>query len=574
MLGKILKQLLTSGKVEFDFGKQFNNSQTYKENEEYVFINDKKTKKGGSVLIPSLILTFIGAFLYFYIALPIINLRHPSFYVFLAVFVGIFSFVSKTLEELRFVDDKTSKKVRKILFSSMISIAIVFGVFKVISSPIFFAKSYSKLIDKRDGVFAEDVKPISFSQIPVVDKTTAERLGSRKLGEIGGELVSQYDIDPSYSQINVKGRPYRVTPLTYSGIVKWFVNRNNGLSNYISVDMATQNTELVKLEKPIYYSFSDKFGRNIQRHIRFKRPTYIIGEINFELDDNGTPFWVASVLKPTIALVGGYDVEKILIVDANSGAIEEFEKENVPAWVDRVYPSRMIEEQLTFNGAYVNGFFNKFIKQTGVTKPTKGYNYLSIGDDIYFYTGITSVLSDKSNIGFVLVNMRTKDTKFYPVSSAEEFSVMESAEGTVQEKGYKSTFPILINLNNRPTYFLSLKDDAELTKLFALIDAQKYQDVAIGSDINEVVKNYNKLNSELITGSNSDEKLERTIKEIKAINIEGNTIFYFMTEEDNAIYIAPVNVSKDLIFAKEKDKIKITGYKNQDGTFNVTTVEK
>lgn len=574
MLGKIIKQLLKNGKIEFDIGKQFNNSSTYEKKEDYVFVNDKKTKKSGSVLIMSLILTFIGTFLYFYVSLPILNFRHASFYVFLGVFVLLFSITTKTLSELKFVEDNLSKKLRKILFSAVISMAIVFAVFKVFSSPVFFAKSYSNLIDKREGVFSEDVKPISFSQIPVVDKTTAERLGSRKLGEIGGELVSQYDIDNSYSQINVKGRPYRVTPLTYSGIVKWFVNRNNGLNNYISVDMATQNTELVKLSKPIYYSFSDKFGRNIQRHIRFKRPTYIIGEINFELDDNGTPYWVASVVKPTIALVGGYDVEKILIVDANSGEIEEFEKDNVPQWVDRVYPAKMIEEQLEYNGAYINGFLNKYIKQTGVTKPTKGYNYLSIGDDIYFYTGITSVLSDKSNIGFVLVNMRTKDTKFYPVSSAEEFSVMESAEGTVQEKGYKSTFPILINLNNRPTYFLSLKDDAELTKLFALIDAQKYQNVAIGTDITEVVKNYNKLNSDLITGSNSDEKIERTIKEIKPINIEGNTIFYFTTEEDNTIYIAPVTISKDLIFAKEKDKIKISGFKNQDKTFNVTNIEK
>lgn len=571
-MNTLFKIIFKGFKFDGDFKKDYKQKNEYEE--ETVFIKDKREKKKGSVLLISLIITLLAGFVYFYLALPIINPVSASFYVFLGIIVGIFAFISKTIEEFKYVEDKLSSKIRKYSIYLCIIAIIVYGALNVIASPVFFAKSYSKLINKKESVFAEDVKPISFSQIPVVDKTTAERLGSRKLGEIGGELVSQYDIDPSYSQINVKGRPYRVTPLTYSGIIKWFVNRGNGLGNYISVDMATQNTELVKLEKPIFYSFSDKFGRNIVRHIRFKRPTYIIGEINFELDDNGTPYWVASVLKPTIAFVGGFDVSKVLIVNANSGEIEEYDKDNVPEWVDRVYPSSMIEKQLEYNGAYINGFLNKYIKQTGVTKPTKGYNYLSIGNDIYFYTGITSVLSDKSNIGFVLVNMRTKDTKFYPVSSAEEFSVMESAEGTVQEKGYKSTFPILINLNDRPTYFLSLKDDAQLTKLFALIDAQKYQDVAIGSDIDEVVKNYNKLNSELITGSDSDEKIERTIKEIKAINIEGNTIFYFTAEEDNSIYVAPVNVSKDLIFAKEKDKIKITGYKSSDGTFNVTSVSK
>ena len=521
-------------------------------------MNTKKVRKKGSVFILTLIFTLIVSALYFYIFLPILNPAHQSYYVFIGVIVLSFYLISTSLENSKGVIDEISKKARKILMAVLIFSVGIFAILKVISSPFFFAKSYSNLIERQEGVFKDDVKPINFNQIPVVDKETAERLGSRKLGEIGGELVSQYDIDPTYTQINVKGKPFRITPITYSNIIKWFTNNSKGLNYYISVDMVSQNTSLVKLEKPIYYSFSDKLNRNIERHIRLKRPTYIIGEINFELDDEGNPFWVASVLKPTISVVGGMDVSKVLVIDANSGKIDEYEKGEIPSWIDRAYPSEMIEKQLTYNGVYKGGFLNRYIKQTGVTKPTKGYNYLSIGEDIYLYTGLTSVLSDKSNIGFVLVNLRTKETKFYPVSSAEEFSVMESAQGSVQEKGYTSTFPILINLNNRPTYFMSLKDEAKLTKLFALIDAQKYQSVAVGSDINEVVKNYNKLNSDLIDPSAENNlTLEITLKEIKEINLEGNTIFYFTSEEDNLIYIAPVNIAQDLIFAKTGDKVKM-----------------
>ena len=538
-------------------------------------MNTKKVRKKGSVFILTLIFTLIVSALYFYIFLPILNPAHQSYYVFIGVIVLSFYLISTSLENSKSVIDEISKKARKILMAVLIFSVGIFAILKVISSPFFFAKSYSNLIERQEGIFKDDVKPINFNQIPVVDKETAERLESRKLGEIGGELVSQYDIDPTYTQINVKGKPFRITPITYSNIIKWFTNNSKGLNYYISVDMVSQNTSLVKLEKPIYYSFSDKLNRNIERHIRLKRPTYIIGEINFELDDEGNPFWVASVLKPTISVVGGMDVSKVLVIDANSGKIDEYEKGEIPSWIDRAYPSEMIEKQLTYNGVYKGGFLNRYIKQTGVTKPTKGYNYLSIGEDIYLYTGLTSVLSDKSNIGFVLVNLRTKETKFYPVSSAEEFSVMESAQGSVQEKGYTSTFPILINLNNRPTYFMNLKDEAKLTKLFALIDAQKYQSVAVGSDINEVVKNYNKLNSDLIDPSAENNlTLEITLKEIKEINLEGNTIFYFTSEEDNLIYIAPVNIAQDLIFGKAGDKVKINGYKNEDGTFNVTSVKK
>ena len=566
-----INRILSSIKDEFEKTSQQNE---YGE-KIFEFNQKKKVRTNGSVFIQSLIFMLIVSALFFYISLPIINYAHISFYFFLGVITLSFIGFSSFLENVKNVNDKTSKAFRKILISILGASLIFYGFAFLISSQVFNAKRYSNLIDKQEGIFKDDVKPINFNQIPVVDKTTAERLGSRKLGEIGGDLVSQYDIDPTYPQINIKGKPYRVTPLTYSGLVKWFVNQSKGLGYYISVDMASQDTKLVKLEKPIFYSFSDKLNRNIKRHIRLKRPTYIIGEINFEIDDEGNPFWVASVLKPTINLVGGMDVNKVLIIDANSGEIKEHDKKDVPAWIDRVYPAEMIEEQLVFNGVYKKGFINRYIKQTGVTKPTKGYNYLSIGEDIYFYTGITSVLSDKSNIGFVLVNMRTKETKFYPVSSAEEFSVMESARGSVQEKGYTSTFPILINLNNRPTYFMSLKDGAELTKLFALIDAQKYQNVAVGSDINETVKNYNKLNADLIDpNAENNSSVERTIKEIKAVNIEGNTFFYFTTKEDNLIYIAGVSISNDLIFAKENDKFKISGYKNDDGTFNVTGVKK
>lgn len=559
-----------------EFFKNFNKNFEKKED----FFNENQTekraiKKKGSVFLLSLIITLILSAIVFYIFLPVINPVSQSFYAFFAFITFSFYAISESLEKAKNVTDNISKKIRKTLTVLFVISICSYGILFAFSSPFFHAKKYSNLIDRQEGIFKDDVKPINFNQIPVVDKATAERLGSRKLGEIGGDLVSQYDIDPTYPQINIKGKPFRVTPITYSGFIKWFVNQNKGLSYYVSVDMASQDTSLVKLEKPIFYSFSDKLNRNIKRHIRLKRPTYIIGEINFEIDDEGHPFWVASVLKPTIGIVGGMDVSKVLVIDANSGELEEYDKNEVPSWVDRVYPAEMIEKQLIYNGTFKNGFLNRYIKQTGVTKPTKGYNYLSIGEDIYFYTGITSVLSDKSNIGFVLVNMRTKETKFYPVSSAEEFSVMESAEGSVQEKKYKSTFPILININNRPTYFMSLKDEAELTKLFALIDAQKYQSVAVGSDINEVVKNYNKLNSELIdTNAQNNNSISLTIKEIKPINIEGNTIFYFTSKEDSLIYIAPVNVSKELIFSKENDKIKITGYKNEDGTFNVTSVKK
>jgi hypothetical protein len=440
------------------------------------------------------------------------------------------------------------------------------------SSPILQAKKYAMLIKKQEGVFETDVKSADFNKLPVVDRDMAIKLGARKMGEMG-TLVSQYDIDETYSQICVKGKPLRVTPLVYADTIKWFLNKSNGIPYYINIDMVTQNSTLVKLSSPIKYSLSDKFSRNLYRHIRFGYPTAIISQINFEIDEDGKPYFIASVVEPTIGILGGEDVKAVIVVDASTGEMKKYNTDEVPTWIDRVYPAELIIKQLTDNGQYERGFINSKVKQEGVTKPTEGYNYITMGEDIYLYTGITSVLSDESNIGFVFVNMRTKETKFYPVSSAEEFSVMESAAGAVQEKAYKATFPILINLYNRPTYFMALKDDAKLTKMYSLVDAQSYQKVAVGNTIQETVDNYRKITTDIAIESTDIISKEIVVEDVKSVVVDGNTVFYIKVQGEDKIYTAPIDVDATLAFVKQGDILKVLG-NDAESTFIITGLKK
>ena len=337
--------------------------------------------------------------------------------------------------------------------------------------------------------------------------------------------------------------------------------------------MVTQNSTLVKLSSPIKYSLSDKFSRNLYRHIRFGYPTAIISQINFEIDEDGKPYFIASVVEPTIGILGGEDVKAVIVVDASTGEMKKYNTDEVPTWIDRVYPAELIIKQLTDNGQYERGFINSKVKQEGVTKPTEGYNYITMGEDIYLYTGITSVLSDESNIGFVFVNMRTKETKFYPVSSAEEFSVMESAAGAVQEKAYKATFPILINLYNRPTYFMALKDDAKLTKMYSLVDAQSYQKVAVGNTIQETVDNYRKITTDIAIESTDIISKEIVVEDVKSVVVDGNTVFYIKVEGEDKIYTAPIDVDATLAFVKQGDILKVLG-NDAESTFIITGLKK
>ena len=529
----------------------FKNSNETKERKFVEVGNNRFLKNFKKITLTLYLLLLIISY---YIALVPINLKSIEFY-------GYATFMLFVLAFIFFIDSFFNEK-SKIIYKTLLKIIIVMIVATIISniysSPILQSKRYASLIKKQTSIFEEDIKQADFTKLPVVDRDTAIKLGARKMGEMG-DLVSQYNIDETYSQIALGEKPVRVTPLVYADFVKWFLNKDKGIPYYIKIDMVTQNASLVKLDEPIMYSMSDKFSRNLYRHIRFSYPTAIIDDINFETDDEGKPYFIATAVEPTIGLFGAPDTKYIIIVDAHSGKMEKYKVGNVPEWVDRVYPANMIITQLDDNGKFERGFLNSKIKQEGVTKTTDGYNYLISGSDISLYTGITSVLADESNIGFVIVNMRTKETKFYPVSSAEEFSVMDSAKGAVQEKGYDATFPLLINVYNRPTYFMSLKDKASLIKMYSLVDAQNYQKVAVGNTVEETVENYQKITSDIMNNVGASSEKTIVIEDIQNVVIDGNTLYYIKAKDEEKILSASINVDPRFAFVKIGDTIEVSG---------------
>ena len=527
--------------------------------------NQSKNQAGSK--IGAVITVLLIAFGMWYILLPSINLHSIPFWIYLIInlIIGITISLGFNLKNYKYY--------------TIPGALIVIGLILIgISNPIINTKAYSNLIVKESGSFEDDIKEASFDQVPTVDRDTAQRLGSRKMGEML-DLVSQYNVANYYTQINYKNKPVRVTTLEYNGILKWLGNRKEGIPNYMIVDMIDGSVEVVKSEANIRYSKSDKFSRNIIRHVKMSYPLDMILKTEFEIDEEGKPYWISPVYKATIGWFGGLDVKQVILTNAITGEHEKYELEDVPKWVDRVFDASMIIQQLNWNGTLQSGYLNSRFAQKGVIETTEGYNYLAIDDDVYLYTGITSVASDESNIGFVLVNMRNKDTKFYQVSSAEEFSAMESAEGAVQEKGYRSTFPILLNINNKPTYFLSLKDDAGLVKMYALVDAQNYQQVTIGQTVSEIVKIHsgNKDIDEPIIVDELEEEKEEIVRdileltgpivEVESAVVDGDTHYYLIIEDK--IFLANVNISEQLPFIKVGNNVSIEYY--QDSGLNVIT---
>lgn len=492
-------------------------------------------------------ITLLFSIVVYFIFLPPINIHSRETWIFLiAIQVVLIVFAGN---KIPFVKQR---------FLFLIAMIIIYFLLNLTSLQLITAKKYANVIKIQDGDFTKEIKEPSLDKIPTLDRDSSERVGSRKMGELL-DLVSQFNVDDQYTQINYKEKPVRVTPLKYNGFLKYLFNFRQGIPGYLNIDIVNGKTSLVKLEKGIKYSQDDLLFRNIKLFTRLKYPLEIFDEMEFEIDDNGIPHWIIPTYKNSVGWFGAQDVKNVIVVNATDGSSNIYPVSKAPKWIDRVYNSERILEQLNWSGKFKLGYFNSILAQKQVLETTEGYNYLALNDDIYLYTGYTSVAGDESNVGFIMTNLRTKETKFYPVSSAKEVSAMESAEGVVQDKKYKSTFPLLFNIKGKPTYFLSLKDNAGLIKEYAFVDAQDYQRVSSGATVQEA---YAKHTGTVLEKNEFDEStkfkdIEGTIKDIYSVVINGNTHYYFTLEEHEGIFVSSIKLSEKLPFLRKASKISL-----------------
>ena len=482
---------------------------------------------------------------YFYFELPALNFHAEEFYVFVFLLCAVYCVCAVLTSGFQGEGVKRYfgfvKKQCTIPFLVLVALIAAIIIGGLTSWVVIRAGSYSKLLSIKDGDFASEVEEISYNQIPMLDEDSAARLGSRKLGELA-DMVSQFEILPSYTQINYQGRPVRVTSLAYGDLVKWFTNRSAGLPAYLIIDMVTQEAEVVRLDEGMKYTTAEHFGRYLPRHLRFHYPTYMFADPVFEINEEGEPYWVCPRLVKTIGLFGGTDIQGAVLVNAVTGESQYYEE--VPNWVDHVYDANLIMEQYDYYGMYHNGFINSIFGQRDVTHTTEGYNYIAIGDDVYMYTGVTSVTSDQSNIGFILSNQRTKETHFYSVAGATEASAQASAMSQVQQMRYVATFPLLLNIADQPTYFMSLKGEDGLVKMYAMVNVQQYNIVETGSTVAECEANYRRAlaDSGLISDGDAEavpsdqEEISGAIAEIRTAVLDGNSYYFLRLEGQDTFY--------------------------------------
>ncbi len=506
----------------------------------------------------------------FYFTLPAISI-HNAGLLFSISFLTVLYVVVLTVVQTRApIQVKVDKNMHlnslplrvKVAAVIILICLLIFLIGQLVGAVFFRAADYRTLLDVKEGDFTEDVQEISYDQIPTLDLNSATKLGDRKMGELS-DMVSQFTVLDNYTQINYKGVPTRVTPLGYADLFKWLGNMAEGIPAYISIDMVSQEVTVHRLEQGMKYTMDDHFGRYLMRHLRFNYPTYIFEQPDFEIDENGTPWWVCSRIEYRIGLYGGRDISGVVLVNAITGDHVYYDIADVPSWVDRAYNADMIIEQYDYYGTLQKGFWNSIFGQKDCKRTTEGYNYIAIEDDVYMYTGVTSLAADESNVGFILANQRTKETKFYAIPGAEEYSAMSSAQGEVQNLRYAATFPLLLNVSGEPTYFVALKDDAGLVKMYAFVNVRQYQIVGTGETLKQCEADYiNKLKSNDLMVEPEDTtpvvEITATITDIRSAVVEGNTKLYFSLDGQEQIFVCKVADNESIIALNRGEKITVT----------------
>ncbi|MBQ4347680.1 MAG: CvpA family protein [Firmicutes bacterium] len=525
----------------------------------------------------------------YYFILPPLNAYSRDFWSFIILAIIVVILIFKA-EEVRMLGNRADEgapalelarpfKVPLLMIAAIVGVLIVGGI---ISSTFLRASAYHQLMPVETGDFSTDISEVDYNQIPVLDKDTAWILAQREMGNMA-DIVSQYEVSNYITQINYEGKPVRVVPLKYGDPIKWLLNRSTGIPAYIITDMTTQDVELVRLQEGMKISPAEYFNRNLQRFLRFNYPTAMFRNYSFEIDDDGTPYWICAVEEHRIAPFGGIDVKGAVVLNAITGEHIYYPIAEIPSWVDAVYDAKLLVQQYDYYGTLKNGFWNSIFGQKDCLQTTEGFNYIAQDDDVWVYTGVTSVGGDESIVGFMLMNQRTKQSNFYSVVGAKEYSAMSSAEGQVQHLNYVATFPLLLNVGGEPTYFMALKDAAGLVKKYAMVNIQKYQIVAIGDTVAQCDSAYRQLMIDQgisVSDSPSVEKMEATgvVKEIMSIVTGGETYYYLVLENDGNLYGVRVGSNLSVLRINEGDTVTMVytdeGAEPENGIFVISEIER
>lgn len=451
------------------------------------------------------------------------------------------------------------KKDKRFIIASA-AVFLLYAVSALYFSPILSYKAHRNLIGNIEEIdFSSEIEYIDLNQLPTIDKDLASKLADKKLGEIPS-LGSQVTVGELTLQ-SINGELYYVAPLEHSSLLKWFTNKS-GTKGYIKVSATNQNdvqlvTNLNGQDLHIKYLDSSYLLSDLKRAAYFRDMKAGHTDFTFELDDTGRPYWVITRFDNAIGIEESKAIG-VLVMDAQTGESNTYSIDDAPKWIDRIQPMTYTNRYLNKWGKLVHGLLNFTDKDKLET--TDGMTMIYNKEKCYYYTGITSVGNDESLVGFTLTDTRTGQTMMYKTSGATENAGMKSAEGKVQQYAYKATFPYLINIQNEPTYFMTLKDSSGLVKQYAMVNVKNYNTIGVGDNVQSALNKYLEALTDTnisLKGGNNQQEVKGEVERVGLVLKDGNSVYDIKLKNDDNIYSVSTETAREAALTKVGDNVQI-----------------
>jgi hypothetical protein len=493
---------------------------------------------------------------------PIISFSNGAFLLTLSTVAGLILLVHTADKEYT----ANWKKSPIVLSASVFGLLITLWLLNwLLRFDVWQASSYQTVLGEvhKNSSFEKDIHEAKKEQMIVFDELVARTIGEKVLGS-ETTLGSQAELGTFVLQ-NVGGKFYWVAPLVHSGFFKYWSNADEGTPGYVKVSANDdQDVELVTQVKGkklhLVYQTGSYFMKNLYNYLYFQGySTYKIDQPEFEIDDEGNPFWVIPISKKHFASKV-LNVDKLLILNPANGDIKEYTSSNVPKWVDRIYTPEILVDQVDWWGEYVHGYWNFAHRDIMVPSGEMVMVYGKEGHCMW-YQGMTSKGLDNATVGFLLIDSKDKKVNFYKRVGATETAAMQSAEGKVQEKGYTAGHPTAYNISGQPTYLVPLHDKSNLVKSIALVNIHDFNHLTVATNLSDALRDYSILMSDDAmrkSGNSLSKKMNAKVLRVSSFTKAGVTSVALLIDghEKLTLFGDPMTLT-DLLFVNPNDSIHV-----------------
>lgn len=399
--------------------------------------------------------------------------------------------------------------------------------------------------------FARNKMKKSFNQVP---NTSYYELGHLQIQKVNGDFVY-------------------IAPVEFSGFFKWWNGKTTPGYFTMSATDSADNPKFVKTE--MAYTPSSFFHKQVERHMRMAKPDLIFyGDVQLEIDDDGKPHYIRSYGN-FITARNGFDVQGIVMVDPDTGEVNQYPLSQVPEFIDGAVSPEAVSLQNSYFGKYVHGFWNSVFGKKDVKLPSdEGVeaNVSPVFDEnghMFYFTDFTSPKEEvDSMLGYALTDGRTGEGIYYTGNLEESYMDSQGALQIIEkkfiEKKWTGEMPVLYNFYGEASWLTPVLDSNGFLQNYFIISAANPEVSVYANSPNEALRLYKtalQRGGNTVDGSSDAEEGKASITVVRVYKERaGDFTIVSIFADDGRNYIVSTEAVPLAIYIEEGDRLALTYY--------------